>query len=355
METSIVKLRDRDAIITADDIIFRVYGYIHPPHAYVCDPEYASTNIFHSTNPRACRGKNQLSYYKFFSDEGLKFVLKEYPQYTVVHEALQKRLVGVNEEEIREIRRPDIGLQKLLAKEPEDRLHTALQSLFELVSSNSGMTEKDFGVFGSLLHGFYHPDFSDLDFIVYGRKKLKKLSEVLEDLYRGDDSLQNEFNSKKAVEGKNWMFVNYSPEEYLWHQRRKMIYCLFKTKEKLVKAEFEPVMEWGEICNEYDKDMQITNIGWINAVAEITGDNDAPFIPSIYQIEIRDILEGPKVDEIKRIFSYLEEFRMQAKQGEKILVEGNLEKVVTRNKSFYQITLTYGPRYYEQNLKVIKD
>jgi hypothetical protein len=37
------------------------------------------------------------------------------------------------------------------------------------------------------------------------------------------------------------------------------------------------------------------------------------------------------------------------------LVEGNLEKVVTRNKSFHQITLTYGPRYYEQTLNVIKD
>jgi predicted nucleotidyltransferase len=351
-----VKLRDRDAIITENGMIFRVYGYNHPPNGYVCDPEYAPSNIFKSSNPRARRGKkNGPHYYKFFADEGLKFVLNEYPQYTVFHEPLQRRLVGVNEEDIREARRPDAGLQKLLAKEPEDRLHMALQNLFELVSSNSGLTERDCGVFGSLLHGFYHPDFSDLDFIVYGREELEKLSEALEDLYRGDVSLCNEFDSIKAVEEKNWMFVNYSLEDYLWHQQRKMIYCLFKTKERMVKAEFEPVKEWGEICNEYDKDMRITNVGWIKATAEITGDDDAPFIPSTYQIEVRDVLEGPKVDGIKRIFSYMEEFRMQAKRGERVLVEGNLERVVTRNKSFHQITLTYGPRYYEQTLKLIKD
>jgi predicted nucleotidyltransferase len=349
-----MKLRDRDAIVTADGIIFRVYGYIHPPNAYVCDPEYASTSIFQSMNPRARRGKNEPLYYKFFADEGLKFVLNEYPQYTVFYVPLQKRLVGVNREDIKEARTPQVGLQKLIAKEPKDSLHIALQNLFELVSSNSGLSKRDFGVFGSLLHGFYHPNFSDLDLIVYGREKLKRFCETLEDLYREDDSLQNEFDSEKAIAGKNWMFVNYTPKEYLWHQRRKMIYSLFKTKSREVKAEFEPVKEWGEICNEYDKDTRITNLGWIKAVAEITGDDDAPFIPSIYQIEVRDILEGPKVDEIKRIFSYVEEFRMQAKRGEQVLVEGNLEKVVTRTKVFNQITLTYGSRYYEQTLKIIK-
>ncbi len=351
-----LKLRDRDAIITVDGIIFRVYGYIHPSNAYVCDPEYASSNIFKSLNPRARRGKNEPFYYKFFADEGLNFVRDKYPQYTIFYEPLQKSLAGVNEDDIMEARRPEIGLQKLIAKEPEDTLHKALQDLFAQVSSKSGLSERDFGVFGSLLHGFYHPNFSDLDLIVYGREKLRRLCRALDDLYREDDSLRNEFDSEKTIEGKSWQFVNYSPEEYLWHQRRKMIYSLFKPRAggRVVKAEFEPVKDWGEICNEYNTDTRIINVGWIKAKAKISGDDDAPFIPSIYQIEVQDILEGPKVDEIKRIFSYMEEFRMQAKRDEQVLVEGNLEKVVTRTKVFHQITLTYGPRYYEQTLKIIK-
>jgi predicted nucleotidyltransferase len=353
----LLRLRDRDAILTGDGIIFRVYGYIHPSGAYVCDPEYASPAVFKSTNPRARRGENEPVYYKFFADEGLKLILNQFPQYTVFYEPLQKRLVGVKEDDITEVRRPDIGLQWVLAEEPDDVLLKALQDLFVRVSSQSGLTEKDFGVFGSLLHGFYHPNLSDLDFIVYGKENVDRLCEALETLYSEDPTLRNEFDSMKAVESKDWKFVNYSLEEYVWHQRRKMIYAYFDSEDagRVVKAEFEPVKDWTEIYNEYSPSTRIFHVGWIKAVAEITDDKDAPFIPSIYQIEVKDILEGPEVDDIKRIFSYMEEYRMQAKQGERVLVEGNLEKVVTGTDIFHQITLSYGPRYYEQTLKVIKD
>jgi len=244
----------------------------------------------------------------------------------------------------------------LLAKEPEDTLVKALHDLFTRVSSQSGLTEKDFGVFGSLLHGFYHPNFSDLDFIVYGKENMNKLCEALETLYREDPSLRNEFDHMKAVESKDWKFVNYSLKEYLWHQRRKMIYAYFDSKDagRVVKAEFEPVKTWKENVNEYNPFTRIFHVGWVKAVVEITDDKDAPFIPSVYPIEVKDVLDGPKVDDITRIFSYMEEFRMQAKQGEQVLVEGNLEKVVDGTNVFHQITLSYGPRYYEQTLKVIK-
>jgi predicted nucleotidyltransferase len=352
-----MKLRDRDAILTKDGIIFRVYGYIHPSGAYVCDPEYASPAVFRSTNPRARRGENRPVYCKFFADEGMKLILDRFPRYTVFYEPLQKWLVGVKEDDIMEVRKPDVGLQQVLAKEADDVLLKALQDLFTRVSSQSGLTEKDFGVFGSLLHGFYHPNFSDLDFIVYGKENMNRLCEALETLYREDPALRNEFDSMKAVESKDWKFLNYSLEEYVWHQRRKMIYAYFDSPDagRVVKAEFEPVKDRKEIRNEYNPSTRIYHVGWIKAIVEITDDEDAPFTPSIYPIEVKDILDGPEVDDIKRIFSYMEEVRMQAKQGEMVLVEGNLEKVVTGTKVFHQITLSYGPRYYEQTLKVIKE
>ena len=351
-----IKLRDRDAIITADNIIFRVYGYFHPSDAYVCDPEYASTTIYKSMNPRAPRGKRKTLYYKFYADEGLQFVRKKYPHYTIFYKPLQELFVGVPRTYIAETRRPDKRLQQLIEKQPRDGLLKALHNLSTLVISRSGLSENDFGVFGSLLHGFHHPRFSDLDLIVYGREKLHRLCETLDDLYSEGNSLLNEFESEKALEGKHWKFVNYTPKEYLWHQRRKMIYALFKRKDgrRVVKTEFEPVKDWKEICNEYNSDTRVLKRGWIKAVARVTDDKDAPFIPSIYQIQILKILEGPKVENIQRILSYVEEFRMQAKRDEHVFVEGNLEEVVTPTKTFHQITLTYGPRYYEQTLKVIR-
>jgi len=350
-----IKLRDRDALITADNIIFRVYGYFHPSDEYVCDPEYASATIYKTKNPRAPRGKKKPTYYKFYADEGLRFVQKKYPHYTIFYEPLQKRLVGVPRAYIAKIRKPDERFQRLITEQPEDDLLEALHNLSALVMSRSGLSEKDFGVFGSLLHGFYHPKFSDIDLIVYGRQKLRELCEALEDLYHEENSLRNEFESEKALEGKHWKFVNYSSKEYLWHQRRKMIYALFKRKEggRVVKTEFEPVKDWKEICNEYNPDTRVLKKGWIKAIARVTGDQDTPLIPSIYQIEVLEILEGPKIENIQRILSFVEEFRMQAKRDEEVCVEGNLEEVVTKTKTFHQITLTYGPRYYKQTLKVI--
>ena len=352
-----LKLRDRDAILTKEGIIFRVYGYFHPPNAYVCDVEYAPASIHKSNDPRALRVDGGRTYYKFYWDEGLRFVAENYPTYTCLYEPLQKRLVCVHRAHVTEVRKPDERFRQIVSKPPRDPLIKALHRVFNLVSAESELSEENFGVFGSILHGFYHPRFSDIDLIIYGRENLEALRRVLKDLYREKASrLRNEFDGREAIRGKRWKFVNYSPEEYLWHQRRKLIYALFRDEEskRTIKTEFEPVKEWDEIHNEYNPNSRIVKIGWVKAVAYVTNDRDSAFIPSIYQIEPIEILEGPKVGDVQRILSYVEEFRIQARSGEKVYVEGHLERVITPTRSFHQITLTYGPRYYEQVLKVVQ-
>ena len=351
------KLRDRDAIVTKEGLIFRVYGNSHPPSGYVCDPEYAPATIFKSSNLKAFRAYGQQTYYKFHVDEGLRFVQKKYPCHTVLYEPMQSRLVGVQHDYIVETRKPNEVLKRLMEKEAEDYLLKALQNLLTFVIEESRLSERNFGIFGSILHGFYHPKFSDLDFIIYGRVELKRLRETLGELYRRDHLLQNEFKKDTYIlKKKLWRFVNLNPKEYLWHQQRKMIYGLFSDEEsgRVIKIEFEPVKDWNEIRNEYNSDTRIIRKNWIKAIARVTQDQDAAFMPSIYQIELIKILEGVKVKSIRRILSYVEEFRMQAIRDEVVYVEGNLEQVVTPKTTFHQITLTRCPRYYEQVLKVLK-
>jgi len=354
-----LKLRDRDAIITDDKFIFRVYGYSHPPEAYVCDVEYAPASVFKSEDPRAFRQKGKQIYYKFYSDQGLRFVREKCPQYTVWYAPLKTRLVGLRLNQITEIRKPDKTFQKLLEKQPCDNLLQALQTLSNFILERAGLSETDFGVFGSLLHGFYHPQFSDLDLVLYGGEKLRRLRETLETLYKERSShLRNEFENEETIreKAKQWRFVNYSPKEYYWHQQRKTVYALFQDEKsgRSIKTEFEPVKEWSEIHSEYDSRARILKKGWVKAVAHITDDYEASFMPSIYGVEINRILGGVKTDDVQRILSYVEEFRMQAQRDEEVYVEGNLEQVITPAKTFHQITLTYGPRYYEQVLKVTK-
>ena len=354
------RLRDRDSIVTPKDIIFRVYGYTHPPQAFICDVEYAPASMYKSKDPRAKReGENQTVYFKFFSDQGLQFVRQKYPQYTIWYKPLQTRLVGVHLDQIKETRKPEEALMKLLACRPSDSLLQSLHMLLDIIIERSGLSETDFGVFGSLLHGFYNPKFSDLDFTVYDGEKLKQLRETLKTMYKERSShLKNEFETEDAVKekSKRWSFVNYTPQEYCWHQRRKTIYAVFRAEAtgRYIKTEFEPVKNWKEIHNEYDPMIRVFRKGWIKAIASIVDDSESPFMPSIYGADVKRILEGKEADDIRRIVSYIEEFRMQAERGEEVYVEGNLEQVVSPRDSFHQITLSYGPRYYEQVLKVAK-
>ncbi len=354
-----LKLRDRDGIVTKEGLIFRVFGYSHPANAYICDAEYASADIFKSADPRAPRdgaGKSRV-FYKFYDDEGWKFIHQNYPQYTVLHEMLGVKVLGVNYADIAKTRQPPERLLELADMEPADKLHAATLRVLTTALERTGLSVENFGVFGSMLHGFHHPDYSDIDLLIYGVKQNVAMREALAELYAEKDSgFRNEFDTDAAIAGKKWRFKNFSQKEFLWHQKRKCIYGLYDDKARsgrIIKAEFEPVKDWNEIKSEYDPQTRIVRKDWVRIKARVVADVDAPFIPSVYGIEPLEVLSGPRTAlEAVRVISYMEEFRQQAQKDETIIVEGSLEEVVSPKGSFHQIALTYCPRYYEQTLKV---
>lgn len=352
-----LRLRDRDAIITKEGLIFRVFGYSHPSNAYICDAEYAPAEVFKSDNRRAFRNKGQHVFFKFYEDEGWQFIQNNFPQYTFFHEMLRKKVIGVNHSDIVKVRKPEEELRRLIETGPKDELVAALQKVLEFTTQRSRLSTENFGVFGSMFHGFHHPKFSDIDFIVFSRKNVVRLYETLQELYRDHSSpLKNEFETDEPVEGKRWKFQNYDLKAYVWHQRRKMIYALFHDEKsgRIIKTEFEPVKRREEIGDAYDSQARIVQKDWTKILARVVEDKDAPFIPSIYGVESLNVLNGAKNgNEARRVISYLEEFRMQARKDETIYVEGNLEEVMTPKGNFHQVALTYCPRYYEQVLKVV--
>ncbi len=350
-----LELRDRDAITAKEGMIFRVLGYSHPQNAYICDVEYAPAGTFKSSNQKAFRSRGNEVFYKFYEDEGWEFIRESFPQYLISHEVLDKQVLGVRVQDVLQVLKPPEKLRQLVETDSADELVGAMQDVLKLVSGRSSVSTKDFGIFGSMLHGFHHPRFSDIDFIIYGRKETIRLCETLQEFYNdGSSRLGNEFGTCESVKGKYWRFRNLSLKEFLWHQRRKLIYGLFRDCKsgRTIKTEFEPVKRWKEISNEYDSNARISQRGWVTLLARVTDDSDAFFIPSTYGIEVLKVLRGTREAlEAKQIISYIEEFRMQVHKDEQICVEGNLEKVKAKNYEFLQIALTYCPRYYEQALK----
>lgn len=346
-----VKLRDRDAIEVPEGIVFRVYGYDHPPSAYICDAEYAREDVYRSGEARALREGPHGRYYKFYEDAGLRFVKQRFPQYTLMHRALKKRVVAVGEN-IGEVRRADVQLNWLLSY-VEDPLIDALRELLSLVEERSWLRLSNFGVFGSLQHGFYHPSYSDLDLVIYGRRELRELRSLLSSVYREAVKLKNEFED--ASTPRKWRFKHYTIDEFIHHQRRKLIYALFKPSRlsRWVKVEFEPVRAWEEVVNEYELYDEVEDYGMVSLRARVLEDSDSGFMPSMYSIEVEEVLEGPREGlEAQRVVSYVEEFRLQALKDEEVFVKGWLERLKGR-REVVQVTLTRRDRYYDQVLKTI--
>jgi len=355
MVSDYVRFRDRDAPITEEGLIFRVYGYVHPPGYCVCDLEYAPETVYKSVDPRSVRERDGKRFYKFYFDGGLTFVKRKFPRYQFFYRPLQTRLVGLAEEQILEMRRPDERLRLIFDSDKEDALVQTLRGFLMKIFEVSKLRIGDFGAFGSIMHDFYHPKYSDLDLVVYGKRQLLELMEVLNALNSDAGSgFQNEFEGwDPSMPPLHWKFKYYNKAEYGWHQRRKTVFALYESADlkRSVKVEFEPVKRWDEITNKYADDKRIENLGWVEATIKILDDSESFFMPSIYPVEVLRISKRFRNVDVGRVVSYVEEFRMQLKEGEEGIVRGRLEKVSGRGGEFHQIALSYGPSYFKQVLK----
>jgi predicted nucleotidyltransferase len=346
--------RDRDAPITNDGLIFRVYGYDHPSGSCFCDLEYAPSSLYSVETMKALREGPKGRFYKFYLDGGLKFASAQKPPYRMFHQPLQRMMVGVKLSQMSRVMRPEIRLVELL-KMSGDPLIEAMRGILGIVTDNSNLRTGDFGVFGSLAHGFHSVRYSDVDLIIYGKKKLVELSVTLQNLF-DDGIMENEFDDWTLNDPPyHWNFTHYSKAEYGSYQRRKLIYARYLSKNlgRRVNVEFEPVRRLNEVKNEYSDIDEIVSLGRVEARGDVLNDEEGGFMPSIYPVQISEVTADVDRHSIRRVVSYVKEFRFQLKAGETALIRGNLERIVKKDEEFHQITLSYGPDYFDQILKAV--
>ena len=350
-----LKCRDRDAPVSKEGIIFRVMGYDHPPGFCICDVEYAPETIYKSYEKRALRNGGRIKYYKFYFNGGLKFIYRNFPQYRTYSESFNTYFVGLHKSQIGELRRPDKKLQEIFESGRSDKLLTVLRNVLSEILEISSLRLSDFGVFGSVLHDIYNVEYSDLDFIIYGRKQVEELRKVLQSLYEDPGTgFRNEYGGSTPPDSRYKRFKHLTLKEYMRHQRRKLIYAVYDKAWRPIKLEFEPVRKWDEIKNTYPEIKRVKKLSMVEAIFEVRDASQSYFMPSIYEIEILEAKNLPESVKIDRIISYVEEFRLQLEKGEYGIVKGWLEKIEkVSGETRYQITLTYGPKYFEQVLKTI--
>ena len=326
-----------DYIETKDNsLIFDVKGLLHPNDRKICFLRFYN-------DPRGDRFREGKKYKKVYNLEDRYNILREkYPSYIFFSKELDLELQGVKNDDIKFIYTPRNYLKTITSSRNLTSLEKNSLELCNLFINEGGIPKNLIGISGSCMVGLQKDD-SDIDIIIYGTQTSVKFQERLKIIFEN----QNECRKYTLEEYKNhynWRVGGSEIEfdDFLKSEIRKLHQGKFNGNEFFIRYIKSP-KDWKGTFYDYSYE----DYGRIKILAEILSDKDSLFTPCSYDIKTINILEiQTKVsrfygENIKEIASFRGRFCEHAKEGEKVLVEGKLEKVRFKNEpSYYRVLLT---------------
>ncbi|MFX1569375.1 MAG: nucleotidyltransferase domain-containing protein [Promethearchaeota archaeon] len=318
------------------NLFFDVKGLLHPDDYIIC-----FLRFFPSLE--GDRIKNGTKYKKIYQLDNRYALLKErYPKYLFFSKELDLEVQGVRKKEINEIHTPRKFFKKLLERKYLTSIEIQSRELCELLISQGDISEDSIGITGSTMVGLNTED-SDIDLIIYGTETSLKFHEKMGQIFKSSDKIRN-YNNEEYKFHYDWRVggSDIPFEDFLRSERRKLHQGKFMELDFFIRYIKSPI-DWKG--NFYD--YQYKNLGRIKLKAEILDSRDSIFTPCSYKIKPQKILESTlklnniNSSDINEINSFRGRFCEQAKEGEKVLIEGKLEKVNFRNSlEYYRILLT---------------
>ncbi|MHA2183530.1 MAG: nucleotidyltransferase domain-containing protein [Promethearchaeota archaeon] len=326
-----------DYIETKDtNLFFDVKGILHPDDYLIC-----FLRFFPQSDGE--RIKNRIKYKKVYDLKERYSLLRErYPQYLFYSKELDLQIQGVKRDEIKKIYTPRAFFQDILVKEELSNVEILSKELCELFISKGNLSDKSIGITGSLMVGL-NTEESDIDIIIYGTANCLKFQEELTTIFERNNNLRK-YNLDEFRSHYHWRVggSGISFEDFLEFEKRKQHQGKFKNYDFYIRYIKSPE-DWHG--NYYD--FKYTNYGRIKLIAEIIDSTDSIFTPCSYKIKPQKILQSSieskdfNIGDIKEICSFRGRFCENAKEEEKVLVEGKLEKVNFKNSNeYFRILLT---------------
>nr|HDO80780.1 hypothetical protein [Candidatus Bathyarchaeota archaeon] len=323
--------RDRDFLRTRENFFFCVVGYAHPPGRVLAYLKYVPS----SAGRWGKRGKFHriLSRYDAAAVADTFKFLRKYPKYLYYSDVYGIVFSAVPGSEIESRYYPEVKVAKLLEEKRVDPLQEKALSLISLLSRESGVPLRRFGVTGSILIDIHNPSFSDVDLTVYGRRYAVRVKEAILSL-RGRDV--KTFTGRAAEE---WV----RKKEGVFQLSKKQARKILERKWNIgfyrgTRFSIHPVRIDEEIDEKYG-DRVFRKVGMCTIKATISSSKDAIFLPCKYEVEDVTILEGDCPGEIKEVVSYEGLFCDIAGEGERVRVHGKLEKVKGRGEEYYRVVV----------------
>jgi predicted nucleotidyltransferase len=328
--------RDGETLLTREGYIFYVFGYKHPANRVFAFLKYIPSNLQSFFPIRFLRQKWKLGNIELSRPEKLytaqnyqKFLetfRTNFPQYLYFSPYLNKEVLSVPYESIEKVYLPSVCLQKLFELDVKDGLQKEAVDLVSLLSEESRVPFKDFGIHGSVGLNM-HSKYSDVDLVVYGSRNFRKLERTVDRLVE-EGRLRYVFTKK----------IDRARKHRGRYNNRRFVY-------NAVRKPVEITVQYGKF-----KYVPIKNV-WFSCT--VVDDSENMFRPAIYQI--RNYQPDDKVSELTEeqvptnVLSMIGYYRNVARQGEGIRVSGTLERVenIETGKAYHQVVVGTATREKE--------
>ncbi len=318
---------------STDGLFFAVKGSIHPPEAVVAYLRYAP-------DPHGARAREGLPYRRLYHFEEQEELLRaRYPSYLFEDSVFGTQLQGVPEERVRRIHDPCQKLAELRRREGRDELEEKTVGFADLLAGRAKAPESSIGISGSILVGLHTPR-SDLDAVVYGSENCRAVHGALRKLLDEPGGVVRRPNEEETRE----LYASRSQdtpmdfEDFARLEGRKVIQGRFQGCEYFIRFVKMPA-EAGESYG----DRRYTSLGRAEIEATVADASQAIFTPCVYGVRDVKFIDGWEVGDLREVASFRGRFCEQAREGERVIARGKLERVVAKEGKAYHRLLLGGP------------
>lgn len=327
-----MRAREGDFVETTNRLFFDVKGLLHPPDRVVAYLRYYPDN-------RGTRSRDGVRYVKIYDLTKRRLLLeRRWPRYLYHDEVQGRELQGVPQGDVLAIHRPQQRLAKLLRSRRKDALEASATRLVEALAQESGLSLRHFGISGSLLVDL-HRESSDLDIVIYGMTAAKRLQPALATLL-GDNRTFHLYglHDLRRLYLRRGLQGAITFRDFELQERRKVFEGKFLHHDYFVRC----VKNWEEITERYG-DTRYVQIGECTISAQVIDDGESLLTPCRYPLEQVEVLAGDSSCSPREVISFRGRFAEQARQGERVIARGRLERVRSKGSEYFRLVVGEGP------------
>ena len=193
------------------------------------------------------------------------------------------------------------------------------------------------GLSGSLLVSLQREK-SDIDLVIYGRENGLKIYQAMPEIFDRSPLIARYTNKElEALWAARGQTTQIDFPSFATLEQHKLLQGTIAGKDFYLRLVLYP----DEYYEPYEKTF-IIPLGEIEITAEVADATGAIFTPCVYHLQDVELLSSSKLCEAlpDRIFTLRGRYCELAKEGDRIVVRGKLERVEIRHqKEYYQIVL----------------